>query len=95
MRPGKTSAILYNANYADNGERKADPACMHNQGHYVTWRGFARAVVACSKLRGLGFGTAESQSASALRVTDYVAPPANYSYQIKYPFFVINDISIF
>jgi hypothetical protein len=39
--PGKTSAILYNANYADNGVRKAAPAYSHNPQHYVTWRGFA------------------------------------------------------
>ncbi len=42
--PGKTSAILYNtSDYADNGERKADPACTHNPKYYVTWRGFAKA----------------------------------------------------
>ena len=53
-RPGKTSAILYNANYADNGERKTGPACTHNPRHYVSWRGFAKTVVRLTPLPTYG-----------------------------------------
>lgn len=41
VRPGKTSDILHSANYADK-RGGATPPCTHNQGHYVSWRGFAR-----------------------------------------------------
>jgi hypothetical protein len=43
-RPGKTSAILYNANYAIKAGPPSAPACTHNTGHYVEWRGLAQAV---------------------------------------------------
>jgi hypothetical protein len=46
VRPGKTSAILYSANYTNKGAcGRRSHFCTHNQGHYVTWRGFARTTL--------------------------------------------------